>query len=600
MTSYFKRGLTVAVALAIAGCGTFAERDGIRNSTSSGNKNVEDSLNQMRQQDLQRSAVVREMDSMWVGAKTIKVAREAELPSVFSEPMRFEFPDRPTLTVIGDRISKIVGLSVRISPDALVPLEVFAAQRMSASGGSAAGQGFAGAGVAAANGVSLPSNLSMPMSGPIGQSVPSLSMLSGMGGYNGMAMNTQAYAAPRTFILDQANPYGGTLTDLLDQLSAKFGVGWDYKDGVILISRLVTRTYQIATITDTNDVTSTIAKTASTGSSSGGGSGSSGGNVSQAGNVSSSADVSAKMAATVDVVSTLKTAIDSALTPGGIGKLSISASGVVTVTDTREVQEQVEQLIEAENKSVGRQVRMRMQIVDLTSSNNNDLGVNWSWLINDAAAKWNVKFFSPAGMPSGSTGFGQIGVIRNGANSTTSTFLQALATVGKVNVRKDETYPMMNNRPLSVANTENYIYPARSTAASSNNGTGGSTVVPGVEPGQLTTGTFLNMRTSIQPNGSVIVQFSMDASMRGEIRTFDSNGVTLQYPQSTANQYQIYTSIQNGETAVLAGVDNTQQQSTDKSFDGTLSPLLGGGTSTSTSRRAVLVLLTPQIIEGVN
>ncbi len=589
----------MAVAFALAGCGTFSERDGIRNATATGNKKVEDSLDQLRQEDLVRGASVRELNSVWLGAKTVKVAREAELPAVFNQPIRFEFPDRPSLTVIGDRLSKIVGFSVRISPDALIPLEVFAAQRMSAGGAMSSNMSGGGSGIAAANGVSLPSNMSIPMSGPIAQSVPSLSMLTGMGGYNGMGMNAQAYSAPRTFILDQANPYGGTLTELLDQISSKFGVGWDYKDGVILISRLVTRTYQIATITDTNDVTSTIAKTASTGSSSGS-NGGQGGNVTQAGNVSSSADVSAKMAASIDVVKTLSTAIESALSPGGIGKLSISASGVVTVTDTREVQEQVEQLIEAENKSVGRQVRMRMQIIDLTSSTNNDLGVNWSWLINDAAAKWNVRFFSPVGMPAGSTDFGQIGVIRNGNNSTTSTFLQALATVGKVNVRKDETYPMMNNRPLSIANTENFIYPARSSPASSNNANGGSTVVPGVEPGQLTTGTFLNMRSSIQPNGSVIVQFSMDASMRGETRTFDNNGVTLQYPQTTANQYQIYTSIQNGETAVLAGVTNTQQQSTDKSFDSTLSPILGGGAATSTSRRAVLVLLTPQIIEGVN
>jgi type II secretory pathway component GspD/PulD (secretin) len=271
----------------------------------------------------------------------------------------------------------------------------------------------------------------------------------------------------------------------------------------------------------------------------------------------------------------------------------------VTVTDTREVQEQVEELINAENRSVGRQVRMRMQIVDLTSTTNNDMGVNWAWLINDAAAKWNLNFFSPAGLPGGSSGFGQLGIIRNGNNSSTSTFLQALATVGKVNIRKDETYSMMNNRPLSVANTENFIYPARSSSASNSNNNS-TTVVPGVDPGQLTTGTFLNMRSSIQPNGSVIVQFSMDASMRGDTVTFVNNGVTLQYPQSTANQYQIYTSIVNGETAVLAGVENIQQQATDKSFDGKLTPLLGGGVATNTSRRAVLVLLTPQIVEGVN
>lgn len=600
MTSYLLRGIVVAVALASAGCGTYAERNDIRNANVKGNQNVQSSLDRMRQEDLVRGAAVREINSVWLGARTIKVAREAELPAVFTQPIRFEFPDRPGLPVIADRISKIVGLSVRVSPDAMIPLEVFAAQSMSGASGMSAAQGAGAGSVAGANGVTLPSNVSMPMSGPIGQSVPSLSMLSGMGGYNSMATSPQMYSAPRTFILDQANPYGGNLTELLDQISSKFGVGWDYKDGVILISRLVTRTYQIATITDTNDVTSTIAKTASTGSSNGSSGSGSGGNIAQAGNVSSSADVSAKMQSSVDVVSTLRTAIQSALTPNGIGKFSISASGVVTVTDTREVQEQIDELISAENKSVGRQVRMRMQIIDLTASTANDAGVNWAWLINDATRKWNVNFFAPTSQSEGSPGFGQIGVIRNGDSSKTSAFLQALATVGKVNVRKDETYPMLNNRPISKADTENFIYPAQSSSASSNNAIGGTTVVPGVQAGQMTTGTFLNMRCSIQPNGSVIVQFSLDASMRGEVQKFVSNGVTLQYPQSTANQYQIYTSIQNGETAVLAGVTNTQQQSTDKSFDSSLSPTLGGGASTSTTQRAVLILLTPQIIEGVN
>ncbi|WP_443694962.1 hypothetical protein [Pseudomonas sp.] len=585
MISYTKRSLAFVTALSLAGCGTVMERNDIRDAVTKGNNTVENRLKKQREDDQQRGAVVREIDGVWLGGKTVKVSRDAELPTVFNQPIRFAFPDRPTLTVIGDRISKIVGLSVRVSPDALIPIEVFSAQRMGASSGLGGLQSGSNS-MAAANNVSLPSNVSM--SGPIGQSAPSMAMMNG--GYPG-------FVPARTFILDQASPFGGTLTELLDQVSSKYGVGWDYKDGAILISRMVTRTYQIASITDTNDVSSTIAKAGTTGGSSGGNSGSNG-NISQAGNVSSSAEVSAKMTASVDVVKGLKTAIEGTLTPGGIGKYAISSSGVITVTDTREVQEQIQELVAAENKSVSRQVRMRMQIVDLTASTNNDMGVDWSWLISDATRKWNVNFFSPAGLPGGSTGFGQMGVIRNGDNSTTSAFLQALATVGKVNIRKDETYTMMNNRPLSVANTENFIYPARSSPATST--TNSATAVPGVEPAQLTTGTFLNMRTSIQPNGSVIVQFSMDASMRGETKTFVSNGVTLQYPQSTANQYQIYSSIVNGETAVLAGIDNTQQQSTDKSIDGTLTPLLGGGIATTTSRRAVLVLLTPQIIEGVN
>jgi type IVB pilus formation R64 PilN family outer membrane protein len=586
MTSYLKRSLFVAVALAISGCGALTERDGIRNASVQGNQNVQDSLTRLRQEDQLRGAAVREFDGVWLGGKTVKVSRDAELPAVFSQPIRFSFPDKPTINVFADRISKITNLSVRVSPDALVPIQVFTAQRMSTSGGASAVQ------------TSAPVAMSVPMSGSIGQSVPSLASISGMGG-GGYTAVPQGDAAARSFFIDQASPAGATLSELLDQKTAEYGVGWDFKDGIIQISRLVTRTYQIATITDINDVSSTIAKTASTGASDNSGSSASSG-TSQAGQLSSSSDVSAKMTANVDVVKNLKIAIAGALTPNSIGKLSISDSGLVTVTDTREVQEQVEELINAENKSVGRQVRMRMQIVDLTSTSDNDMGVNWSWLINNAASKWNVNFFSPAGLPGASTGFGQFGVIRNGDNSTTSTFLQALATVGKVNIRKDETYSMMNNRPLSVANTENFIYPARSTSASSNGTTTGTTVVPGVEPGQLTTGTFLNMRPSIQPNGSVIVQFSMDASMRGATNTFVSNGVTLQYPQSTANQYQFYASVVSGETTVLAGVQNVQQQTTDKSFDGQLTPLLGGGVASSTSRRAVLILLTPQIVEGVN
>jgi hypothetical protein len=362
MTSYMKRSLAVAVALALSGCGALTERDGIRGASAEGNQKVQDSLTRLRQEDQLRGAAVREFDGVWLGGKTVKVSRDAELPAVFSQPIRFSFPDKPTLNVFADRISKITNLSVRVSPDALVPIQVFTAQRMGVSGGASALQ------------APTPVAMSVPLSGSLGQSVPSLASMPGMSG-NGYMAVAQGSPVPRSFFLDQASSAGATLSELLDQRTAEYGVGWDFKDGIIQISRLVTRTYQIATITDINDVSSMIAKTASTGANDSSGSSGSGG-TSQAGQLSSSSDVSAKMTANVDVVKNLRIAIAGALTPNGIGKLSISDSGVVTVTDTREVQEQVEELISAENKSVGRQVRMRMQIVDLTSTSDNDMGVN--------------------------------------------------------------------------------------------------------------------------------------------------------------------------------------------------------------------------------
>jgi len=223
--------------------------------------------------------------------------------------------------------------------------------------------------------------------------------------------------------------------------------------------------------------------------------------------------------------------------------------------------------------------------------------VDWSWAITNAAAKWGGGAFSPSGQTT-ATGMGQLGLIRTGDQTTTRSFIQALATVGKVIIRKDETYSLLNNRPSSITSTESYVYPARSGAASSTTNNP-STVVPSVEPGQLTTGTFLTMLASVQPNGSVVMDFSLDASTRGESKTFVSNGVTLEYPPSTANQYKLYGSAPSGQTALLAGIDSSQRTSSDRSLDGALSPLLGGSISNNTSRRAVLVLLTPQIIEGV-
>ena len=580
-----------ALALMLAGCGTIEEHSKVQQAEKQGTDAVRERMAVQRSDDVQKGAAVREIHGVWLGGKTVKVARQAQLPAVFGQAIRFSFPDRPTLTTIGDRISKITGISVRVSPDALVPVEALSAQRLGTVGAQGSMQ-LANAGQAnslapAAQAVQLPGAAGMtmpaPLMGTMGQVMPA-APLAGAAAAQGRG----------SFILDQMTLFGGTLTELLDQVSAKYSVGWDYTDGAILISRLVTRTYHIASITDVNDITSTITKKASTGQSTSS-SGTEAG--SQVGSAASSSDVSARLTSQIDVVKGLRSAIESTLTPS-LGKYAISSSGVVTVTDTREVQDQVRELIAAENKTIGRQVRMRMQVVEVTANTGNDVGIDWSWAIGQATAKWNTELFSPTGMSSTASGFGQLGVLRKGGNSETQAFVKALATIGRVSVRKDETYTMLNNRPMSVASTESFIYPARSSAATTTTTT--STAIPGVEPGQLTTGTFLNLRTSIQPNGSVIVQFSMDASTRGETKTFTSNGATLQYPQTSANQYQLYTSIVSGETAVLAGIDNTQQSSNDRALDGKLSPLLGGGISASTARRAVLVLLTPQIIEGVN
>lgn len=562
----FSRIAAAALAVcSLAGCNALQERQNIAAEAQGDVATVNAKLEDVRANDAREAAIGREFDAAWLGGKTVKVARKAQLPAALRTPIRYSFSDNPTLLVHAERISKIVGMPVRVTPDAL-------AARSLAVGSSDMN---AGAQPSAGKPVALGS-----MPAPLAQIVP----------------GSIPAAQHRGYIIDKMSVVGGTYVpiDLLDRICAGFGVGWDFndRDNSITISRLVTRTYNVATVLNTQTTSNTITKRASTGESSGAGTGT----AQQAGSATSSSDVNAKSEATIDVIKNIKAALESTVTPS-VGKFAVSTSGIVTVTDTREVHDQVSALIDAENKALGRQVRIRMQVIEITANDTNNVGVDWSWAITNAASKWAGGVYSPVGQAT-SSGMGQMGIIRNGGHATTRTFIQALSTVGKVVIRKDETYSLLNNRPSHVTSTESYIYPARSGSASSTSNNS-STVVPSVEPGQLTTGTFLTMLASIQPNGSVVMDFSLDASARGESKTFVSNGVTLEYPPSTANQYKIFGSAPSGETALLAGIDNSQRTSSDRSLDGSLSPLLGGSINSNTSRRVVLVLLTPQIIEGV-
>ncbi|PRP68502.1 hypothetical protein BUE93_22135 [Chromobacterium amazonense] len=542
----------------ISGCGTVAHRNEIAQTDADNQKTIQARIAETRAADTAKSAPVREINGVWVGARTVKVARDAELPPVFHQPIAYQFADSQSLNTFADRLSKILKINVRVTPDALIPSEQFSSKRFKSSDKAQ----------------------QPPMVGPIGQIAPSMGN-----------MGSASVGARTSYLIDRMNPFNGTPVDLLNLYTAREGNGWDYRDGEIVISKFVTRTYQIASLLDTNDMSASINKTSSVGTAS---SSQAGGN---SGSTSSAADVSSKISAKFDVVKGLESALSGVVTPD-VGKVSISTSGVVTVTDTREVQDQVKEIIDAENKNVGKQVRLRLQIVQVDLNRLDDLGVDWSWLINNTARKWNVDFNAPSGLPAGSSGFGQIGIIHNGDNSTTELFIKSLSELGRVTVNKDEAYPTINNRMLSVSTTDNFVYPAKTTAAATTSGE--TSAVPGVEPGMLTTGTFINMRASIQPNGSVITQFSLDASIRGKTETFDQNGIKIVYPSHSGNQYQIYSTAVSGDTAVLASIENVERRSTDRSLDGSLSPLLGGGISASTNRRLVLILMTPTIIEGVS
>lgn len=557
------RALSVAVPLIVVtlnGCGTFRHQKEVETTNQNALQEMTKTVADTRQDNAKKAAPVREINGVWLGGKTVKVQREVDLPAIFHRHITLQFTDTPSLSVLADRLSKITGLTVKIAPDMLVPPETFSSVGQNAAKASAS-------------------------TSPSDGGATSAAILSPM--------------LSRRFVLDTANPFNGTLLEFLDRLAARSGAGWDYKEGAILLSRVVTRSYQLKFSPGKRDFSTSIQKTSSTGG---------GDNKSGAGTPEATSGVSASMAAKLDSWKSLEDAVKVMLSP--IGKFAISqASGLLTVSDTREIQDQIRELVDAENRAMSRQVSLRVQIIQVETDRQSNFSLDWTWLLRNSA-KWNFQVASPQIGRTTSDQDGYFFVSGKQGSNGGAALLQALSEVGKVNALSDMQYTTLSNKPIAVAfsNTEGFLAKITPSQGGSGANSAGS---PGLEPGSLTTGLFMTILPSVQSNGSVLLEFSYDKSVNkgfkfigsialnsSESNSGGGRGLQIQVPTIVATQFNQNATVPNSATLVLSGIDLRDEVGNEKSFDASLSPLLGGGVNAAGVRKSVLVLLTPTVIEG--
>jgi hypothetical protein len=140
----------------------------------------------------------------WIGVKKVQPKFDAHLPEVFNKDVTLVFPDRANISTVAERIAKVTGLPVKLRPDVFMKASALVPQ--SASGGAE------------------------KQTTPLTPSSPSGIVA---------ATTTQDYR------LDMTLNYTGPLSGLLDSMVAKAGLNWEYKDGSIVIYRLVTKTFVI-------------------------------------------------------------------------------------------------------------------------------------------------------------------------------------------------------------------------------------------------------------------------------------------------------------------------------------------------------------------
>ncbi|WP_246312308.1 PilN family type IVB pilus formation outer membrane protein [Pseudaquabacterium terrae] len=484
--------------------------------------------------------VARE-EGLWIARSAIRMEPVENLPPVFLQPATF---DRTvsSLSEFAERITLRAGLAVRVTPDAQT------ASQRTLQGESAA----------------------RPAT-PAG-AAPSLSPTpaparNGANGQNGTRL---AYS-------------GGPLKGLLDMAAARFGVSWRPMDGGVQFYYTDTRSFQIRAIPGDASLSAAVGNTSSAAGGGGTGNAPAAQRNSQQ-NIAVSSRLSVFESIEKSVLSMLSTE----------GKASASpATGTISVTDTPHVLERVAKFLEEENRSLSRQVMIDVTVLAVSKDDLDDYGIKWDIVYGDLSRRFGIQnTYSPQ---SGSGSFSA--AVLNTATSKlagSSLMLTALSSQGRVRRETSASVATLNNQPVPVQVATQTTY-LRSTSTSQAVNAGTTTTL---EPGTITSGFNMTILPHVLSNGTVLLQFGTDISSLRTIRTVTSNGTTIETPEVDTRNFLQRVAMKSGDTLVISGFEQTDDNVDRKGVGDPKMILFGGGVKAKANKEVIVILVTPIAVGG--
>lgn len=372
------------------------------------------------------------------------------------------------------------------------------------------------------------------------------------------------------------------LSDMLDQISARMGISWEYrpKDGAIYFSRFVTRTFGLNILPGQTKQSASVGKSGGT--------------------EGFSATSSSGIDTNIDTWATIEAEIKSMMTAKG--KIALSPSTqTVTVTDVKDTMEKVDVYIKRLNYSMTRQVYLKVDVVNVSLGKGSEFGVNWSLVkqtLMEATNNYqlNVNSMQAAAGATGSS----VGVtVLNALNGTTNPYLgsqalmQALQSTGNTSVYDTRRIVTLNNQPTPVAVTNQVAY-VQSVVPGAAATTNSPAVPPVPVMGMLTTGYLLNVYPTILSDNEVLIQFSVDISELINMKLVPSGtGINIEQPEISATQFLQRAKVRTGDTIVLSGYSRNRYRTNEQGALHSDQPALGGGFSGTTQKDELVIMITP-------
>ncbi|EIV2915463.1 TPA: PilN family type IVB pilus formation outer membrane protein [Serratia marcescens] len=534
-------GVAATLCLLLSGCAPLERIDKIDNRVSRDENQADKHLHALKQ-----GSVVRDLTSQWINPYPLNAqpGGNSLLPPC---AVAINRPGSITLAEVSAFISKRCRLPVVVTPDA---------QAILAPTGGKTEQ----------------------ISGPVPAPDPNgLVPLAALGGSSARAAPVVSGGTALRGVFWQ-----GELGGLLDNVTTRLGLSWRYEQGRIAIFYLDTRTFPVMFMDSkasfgSKTVSGTTSSMGATGDSSGGG-------LSGDSNTSQATEMEIKSSLYEDVTNTIK----SMLTPG-TGRMNLSA-GVLTVTDTPRVLEQIGRYLEDRNKELNRQVVLNVQVYSVEKRTQDQYGIDWNAVFNSGSVGLSLTN-AFTGAASGALNGGVS--ILDGKGAGTKAFIKALSEQANVSVMTEASSMTTNLSavPIQVALQQDYA----SNVTTENTANVGSS--SSITKSTITTGFNMTVLPFLMPQSPKMqLQFAINMSDDPTMRTFTSEKTSVELMKTRLKTFTQRVIMQSGQTLVLSGYQSLNNTANRQGVGSFRFFGLGGGANGENNKTMLVILITPVIL----
>ena len=487
------------------------------------------------------------ISTIYLGSKSVPLKTTVILPNTFYQVRRYQYPGQKfSLDHVATIISAETGVLIRISQDAY--------------------------------GDAIPNSSLQKKSNTTGvrPPLPFPSGLSLSNSADGIVLNSEH-----------------SLIGILDSICTQMGLNWEYRNGVVVIQRLIMRSFQLKVQAGTRQFDTSNAKSGS--SQANAGSGASG---SITTGISSSATVttsSGKVAAIDTVVESIKAVLSNA------GKAIPNAStGTIMVIDNIDGIERAEKVLNRENELLNRFTKIRIAIYTFDQNESDERGVDWSMVFQNMN-KLGAVLKSPTSVTNNLGGSIQLNVMKLdavGKFDGTTAFLKLLNENGKAHTVYDQVVEARNRVATAASATIQAVYLAETTPASVMNGSSGGVV--GLKPGTITTGFDLQLQPNIYDSGQMSLLFSLGLLDLIGLKTITSGSGesqnSIQGPETKGYNFQQDVPLRIGETTFITGYETTLNSYTRRALNRDAPLIAGGSLKGDSTHQKLFIFITPMSI----